>query len=112
MVNYTFFEWNYCVICDCDVLRANLRTTLCDVTVSNSVRLFEVLKTIFGVEWVHLQGGIVDEISRSNELFVKVMVTDDVADVLTEKTFNTLSEFLDPVYVLLRHSPTPVFRIG
>jgi hypothetical protein len=42
---------------------------------------------------------------------VEIVFAQDVADVLAEKTFDTFAELLDPVHILLVHTPGPIFMI-
>src|SRR6185436_13385435 len=46
-----------------------------------------------------------------DELLVFAMLTQDVADILAEETFDALAEFLHAIDVRLRHAPRAVRRI-
>ena len=76
------------------------------------LRLLQFRQAVFGVERVHFQRGGINEKARADEFLVLVMVAQDVADVLAEKTFDALAEFLHAVDVLLLHPPGAVRRVG
>ena len=80
--------------------------------IADAVRLLEFRQAVLGVERVHLQRGGVNEKARTDELIVLVMVAQDVADVLAEKTFDALAELLHAVDVRLLHAPRAVRCIG
>src|SRR3989442_12179495 len=61
---------------------------------------------------MHLQRGGIDKISRTDEFVVKVVLPQDLADILAKETLDALSEFLDPVDILLRDASCPVGGIG
>ena len=68
-------------------------------------------QAVFGVQRVHLQRGGINQKARADEFFVLVMVAQYMADILAEKTFDALAEFLHAVNVLLRHAPGAVRRV-
>src|SRR6202035_4039173 len=61
---------------------------------------------------MHLERGGKNQKARSDELFVLVMISQNVANVLAKETFDTLAKFLDPIDVRLGHPPSPVRRVG
>src|ERR1044071_9947620 len=61
---------------------------------------------------MHLEGGGVHKKSRTDEFFVLLMVTQHVADILTQKALDALPEFLNPIDVRLLHAPRSVGRVG
>jgi len=57
---------------------------------------------------MHFEAGDADEEARPAKFLLFVMLANDVADVLAEKTFDALAEFLDAVDVHLRDFPVRV----
>ena len=76
------------------------------------MRLLQFRQPVFRVERVHLQRGGIDQKTRADELIVLVVVAQHVADVLAEKTFDALAEFLHAVHVRLLHPPGAVRGVG
>jgi hypothetical protein len=72
----------------------------------------QVAHPVGAVERVHLERRRVDEQPRPDEPLVKLMVAQDVADVLAEEALDALAELLHAVDVGLRHAPGPVGRVG
>src|SRR5262245_6576650 len=54
-VDHAFLERDDGVVGDGDALGADLGAALRDVAVADALILFQILETIFGVEWVHLE---------------------------------------------------------
>src|ERR1035437_4044461 len=104
-VHDAFFQWNDRVVGDGDVFGADLGAALGDVAKADAVRLLQLWQTIFCVKRVHFQRGGIDQKARADEFVVLVVVAQNVADVLTEKTFDALAEFLHAVHVFLLHPP-------
>jgi len=94
VIHHAFFERYDGIVSDGDMLGTNISATLGDVTKTDTLRLLQFGHTILGVKRVHLQRGSVNEEARADEFLVLVMVTQNVADVLAEKTFDALAEFL------------------
>ena len=90
----------------------NPRAAFGDVAVAHALRGFEFLETIFGVERMHLQGGDMNQVARADKLLVFVMLAQDMADILAEKTFDAFAELLDAIDVGLGHPPGAVRGIG
>jgi len=61
---------------------------------------------------VHFQRRYVDQVARTDELLVQVMIPQDMADVLTEEAFDTLAELLHSIDVRLGHAPGAVGASG
>ena len=61
---------------------------------------------------MHLERRHVNKKARPNELLVLVVFAQYVTDVLTQETFNAFSKFLDPIHVLLLHTPASIGDIG
>src|SRR5207248_2031371 len=64
--------------------------------------------SIFRVERVHLEGCGIHEMTRTDEPVEHAVLAEDMADILTQETFDALAEFLDPLDVDLRHAPGAV----
>src|SRR5678815_448324 len=111
LVHDALLERNDGVVRDRDVLGTDLRAALGDVAVTDALGLFQFLKTVRGVERVHLQRGNINEETRADEFLVFAMFTQDVADILAEEAFDALAEFLHAIDVRLRHAPRAVRRI-
>ena len=75
------------------------RAAFCDVAIADSPGFAQVFGAAFRIERIHLKRGRVDKKARSDELIVKAMVAEDVADVLAQKTFDALSKFLHAVNI-------------
>src|SRR2546427_11758931 len=60
---------------------------------------------------MHFERRHVNEKTRPYEFVVHLMIAQDMANVLTEKTFDTLSKFLDAIDVGLLHPPRAVRRV-
>jgi hypothetical protein len=58
---------------------------------------------------MHVQPGYANEETRTAKLFLLVMVAQDMANILTEKTFDTLAKLLDAIDVALVHLPFDVW---
>ena len=65
------------------------------------LRLLQFGHAIFGVERMHFQRGGINQKARADEFLVLVMVAQNVADILAEKTFDALAEFLHAIDVFL-----------
>ena len=109
-VHHPFFEWNYGVIRNCDVFRAHFRAALGDVAVAYAVVASKVFQSALVVKRMHLESRTVDEQSGPYEMVVQRMLTQDMAYVLAEKTFDALAKLLHSIDVLLHHSPCSVVR--
>src|ERR1051326_257471 len=99
------------IIRDRNTLRTHFRATFRDIAIPNSLRFRELFKAILRIKRMHLQRSDINEKSRSDKLLVLIVLAKDVANILTQKTLNALSEFLHPIHVLLLHSPTSIRRI-
>src|SRR4030065_1250731 len=58
---------------------------------------------------MHLQTGDSNQKAGTDELGMFIMISQDVTNTLAQKTFDTFSELLDPVNILLLHSPGSVW---
>jgi hypothetical protein len=61
---------------------------------------------------MHFERGRVHEKSWADEFFVHVVVAQDVADILTEKTLDALSKLLHPFDILRGNPPSAIGRVG
>jgi hypothetical protein len=111
LVHYPFFEWNYCVICNCDTFWAHVRAALRDVAVAYAMVVSKVFQSALVIERVHLERRAINEQAGPNEMVVQRVLAQDMADILAEKTFDALPKLLHSIDVLLRHSPCSVGRV-
>ena len=88
-----------------NVFGAYFRATFCDVTKSDSKVFLQQLSPIQAVERVHLQAGDANEEARTTKFLFLVMITQDMANVLTEEALDTFTELLDAVNIALVHLP-------
>ena len=92
------------VVGDLDVLRAHFRAALGDVAVAEALSVLEGLLAVEVVVGVHVELGVPDEKTWPGKMrFVFLVVTDHVASVLAEPTFDALAELLGPFHVALVH---------
>jgi hypothetical protein len=61
---------------------------------------------------MHFERCRIHQKSRPDELFVHVMVAQDVADILTEIALDALSKLLHPFDILLGNAPGAIGRVG
>src|SRR5207247_2385718 len=108
---HTLLQGDDRVVRDRDVFRTNLCATFRDVAITDPLRLRELLDPVLCVQRMHFERCDVHEISGTNELLVQMMFSQDVAHVLTKETLDALSEFLNAINILLRHSPGSFGRI-
>src|SRR5262249_20659875 len=64
LVHHPLLQWNDGIVGDLDALRANLRATLGDVAVADSLRSPQFLDPVFGVERMHFQRSDVNQKAR------------------------------------------------
>src|SRR3954468_9314094 len=98
LVHYALLERNDCVIRNRNSFGTNLRAALCNIAVTDSVDVLQLLRSVYRVERMHLQGGSVREKARPDKLIVLVVIAQHVADVLAQITLDALSELLNPVH--------------
>lgn len=105
LVGYTFLQRNDSIVGDGDVLWANCGTTLGDIAITYTVFLLEICAAVFHIEGVHFQRCRVDHVPGPGKFLVQVVLTQYMADILTQETLDTFPELLYPVYVTLHHPP-------
>ena len=89
------------------MFRTDLGAALGDVAVTETVLLLSFSPTVKSIQWVHIKLSQADEKSRASKCFlVLLVISDNVASVLTEKTFDAFAELLAPLNIDLSH---PVF---
>src|SRR3990172_9478896 len=89
-VGHPLLEGNDGVVRDVNILRADLRAALGNVAQANARRLAYELRPVLRVQRVHLQLRQAHEEARPVELLLVLrVVTDDVADVLSEETLHS-----------------------
>jgi hypothetical protein len=109
LIDHSFFERDDGVICDVDVFRADFGAAFCDVAIADVSFVFEKLETVCFIERVHFETGSTYQEARSHELIFAIMVSQNMANVLTEEALNTLAKLLYTVDVFLIDSPVGVF---
>jgi len=75
---------------------ANFGTALGDVTHAKTVLFLSALLAIAqGIEWVHIEFCDTDEEARSSKgLLILFVIANNVAGILTQETFDALTELL------------------
>src|SRR5947209_4362805 len=111
LVHYAFLQRNDRIVGNLNIFGANLSAAFRNVAVPDTLRLPQLLNPVFGIKWMHLQRGYVHQKPRTNELVVLVMIAQDVADILAEKTFDAFPEFFDPIDIALLHPPRSIRRV-
>ena len=111
LVNNPFFERNNGVVRNCDMFWADLCATFGNVTIPDTIRILQFFESVLGVNWVHFQGSGVNEESRSDEFVMKIVFSEDMADILAEEAFDAFSKLLDVINVFLFHPPRAIFGI-
>src|SRR5262252_11159471 len=91
------------VVSDVDVFGTDLGTTLGDIAQTNAKGVLEFAQAVSRVQRMHGQRSNAHHEARSSKV-VPPMVTQDMADILTEEAFNALVEFLQAVDVVLLHA--------
>ncbi len=112
LVNHPFLQRNDRVVRDLNAFRANFCATFGDVAVADPLGPAQFVDPILRVEWMHLERGDVNQEPRPDKFIVFTMVAQHVANILAKKAFDALPKLLDPVDVLLLHSPGAIGRIG
>src|SRR5579864_6016011 len=111
-VHNALFQRDDRVVGDRDVLGTDFGTALCDVAETYTELLSQIFNTIPYVQRMHLERGRIHQKSWADELFVHVMIAQDVADILAEIALDALSKLLDSFDVLLGNAPGPIRRVG
>src|SRR5689334_16667945 len=112
LVHNPLLQRNDGVLCDGDVLRANLAAAGGDIAIADAMRLCQLGDAILDIERMHFERSNMDEEARPGELVEMAMLAQNVAHVLAEETFDAFSEFLHAIDVLLGHAPRAVGRVG
>src|SRR5690606_12710765 len=108
LINHPFLQRNDRVVGDGNVFWTDFRTTLGDIAVSDSVPTSQFADAVFGIERMQLKRCGIDQETRTDELIVLLVITQDMADILAKKTLNTLAKLLDAIDVFLFHTPRTV----
>src|SRR5258706_636265 len=111
LVNDALLQWNDRIVRYRYALRTHLCATLGDVAIADALRFTQLLGAVLDVERMHLERGDMNEKTRADEAVELLVIPQNVADILTEKAFDALSEFLNTVNVRLPHPPCAVGRI-
>src|SRR4030095_6583151 len=93
-------ERNAPVVCDVDVLRADLGAALGDVAEPNASIVLDEARPVARVQGMHVEARQLNEIARPSERALLVLViADHVAHVLAQEAFDALVELLDAIDV-------------
>src|SRR5437868_3362018 len=111
LVHDALLQWNDRIVRYRYALGTHLCATLGDVAVADTLRFTQLLGTVLDIERMHLEGGDMNQKTRADEALEFLVIAQNVADILTEKAFDALSEFLNTVDVRLPHPPCAVGRI-
>src|SRR5579872_4777013 len=95
-----------------DAFRANFSAALGDVTETYAELFSQIFNAIAYVQRMHFERGRIHQESRADELFVHVVVAQDVADILTEIALDALSKFLYSFDIRLGNAPGAIGRVG
>src|SRR5438874_3597809 len=104
-IHDALFERDNGIVRDANLFRADLGAALCDVAQADAQFLAEQPSARCAVHGVHLQTRDAHKKARPRELFLLVVLAQNVANVLAEKTFDALAELLDAVHVSLVDFP-------
>src|SRR5205807_3352248 len=108
LVDHPLLERNDAVVGDVDVLRTDLGAALGDVAEPEPRLAADRVAPVASVEGVHLEARELDEEARPREHRLRVVVTDDVADILAQEALDALVKLLDAIDVLLHHAVAAV----
>jgi len=111
IVHHPLLQRNDSVVGNLNALGTNLGAAFRNVTVTNSMRVPQLLDAILGIERMHFQRGHVDQKSRADEFVVHLMIAQHVANILAKKTFDAFAKLLDAIDVGLQHPPCPIGRV-
>src|SRR4029078_12478331 len=87
-------------------------TALGDVAEANAAAVLEVFTPVALVDRVQLQPGRPNEVARSHEGALRLVVPEHVADVLAQEAFDALPVLLDALDVLLLPAPLLLRHVG
>src|SRR5439155_15485018 len=104
-IGHPLLERDDRVVGDFDVLRADLRAAFGDVAVADAAPVPEVRGAVGAIHRMQLQAGRADQESRTQERVPRLMVAQNVADVLAQEALDALAKLLDPFDVLLLPAP-------
>src|SRR5215472_992078 len=100
------------VVSDGDAFGTNLGTALRDIAQADAELRSQILQSIAHVQGVHFEGRHMNQKSWANELFLHVMLTQDVADILAKIALDALAEFLHSFDILLGDAPRSIRSVG
>src|SRR5437667_3404800 len=105
LVHYALLERDDGVVRNVNLFGTNLRAALRDIAIAQAKLILEQARAVEPVQRMHFEAGHSNEESRAGELFLLVVLAKYVTNVLTQKTFDTLTKLLDPVHIQLRDFP-------
>src|SRR5690349_12376247 len=91
-VYHTLFQRDNRVIGNVDFFRADFRTALGDVTHLNARFFLQERNTVGLIHRVHFKASNTNHETWAKEVGFLIMVTQNMADVLAQETFDTLTE--------------------
>jgi hypothetical protein len=108
LVDDTLLEGDDGVVRDVNFFGTNFGTAFRDVAEAEAEVVLEQSGAIEAVNGMHLEAGDADKKARAAKFFLFVMLAKNVAYVLAEEAFDTLTEFLDAVDIELGDFPVRV----
>src|SRR5215831_10501882 len=111
-IDDALLERNDGIVGDGDAFGTNLGTTRCDIAQADAEVRSQILQSVAHVQGVHFEGRHMNQKSWTNELFLHVMLTQDVADVLAKIALDALAEFLHSFDILLGDAPRSIRSVG
>jgi len=112
LVYNSFFHRDDGIVGDMNVFRADFGAALCDVAEAYAGIFFDHLEAIGPIHRMHLQTRQSDHETRTVEAVLAIVIAQDVTDILAEKTFNALAEFLHAFDVFLINNPISIWLRG
>ena len=91
------------IVSDADVLRTDFGRAFCNVAVADAEDVFEFLRVVEGIQWMHRQKRDADEETRTSKIH-DLLITHHTTDILAEDELDTFVEFLNEFYVLISAS--------
>ena len=88
-----------------NIFGADFCTTLGDIAQTDAELILQQLSSRQTIERMHVQSGYANEEAGTTKLFLLVVVAQDVANILTQKTFDAFAKLLHAIDVSLIHLP-------
>lgn len=110
-VHQPFFEGNNGIVGNLNTSWADLRAAFRNVAVADPLLITNIPNAILIVKRMHLERRIVNEVPRTGVAVIKMMIAQNMANILAEIAFDAFAEFLYTVHVRLRHAPCTVRQV-